>query len=571
MLMHGGGGTMEYVGDRDSCLIELQLSQNGGGATKAQLRIGDQPQKETDVVIPIAKLNTLSDEPNAYGAALGEALFKGTELGIQFEQARAYLAGEKTPMRFRVVLNDAALDLIRWERLCQFEGGSWVPIASGGAVPFSRFVYAGGVVRSDPVVHRPVRVLLVVSSPNDLAGSALAPIDPAEARTVWAMFNSLGTKVVEVNELSSFGIKRPTLDNLIAAVVNGWPDIVHVLCHGVAEDTGTSLLLERPDGNGTLETQASIVSALRSGTERPRLVFFAACNSALPSGRAALVSLGPALAATGIDAVLAMSDFVTNDTAQTFATQFYERLFVHGKVDRAANEARALVQGKWDWGVPVLYNFASEGRILDFDLGGINGAFLGMAGHVARTAAATRNQAQPNDVPATVMTAVDDLIKELEKSHKFLVQEVATPFREVGDDPLTFKQEFNKFFSRFKGYYDYESWRPQNTSCGNVMNIGDAALPFFKTAMQDDPEGYRELENEIITLGSVDDLIIESMSGFLETMNAKVEEIRALLNTDLERAMQLKRDFEEQLSPSFRRSRELLADLGRSATRLQAA
>jgi hypothetical protein len=578
MLMHGGGGRQEYVGDRDSCLVELQLWSETGDVVNAQLRIGDQPQKRTQVTLPFSKLKSLSDDASAYGAVLGEALFKNTELGMQYDKARAHLAGKELPMRFRVVL-DAALDVVHWERLCHPDGTGWVPIASGGSVPFSRFVYANGVVRSNPVVRRPVQVLLVVASPNDLATSSqFKPIEPAEAASARAMFDSLGTgntqdastvPDVQVTEVSSFGATRPTLANLTAAMAT-CPDIVHVLCHGVPEDTETGLLLEKSDGTGSLEKQQDIVAALRSGAERPHLVFFAACNSALPSGRAALVSLGPALAATGIDAVLAMSDAVALDTAQSFAAQFYKQLFMHGKVDRAANEARAFVQTAWDWGVPVLYNFASEGRILDFDPGGIGGAFLNKLNHVARVAASTRNQA-PNDLPGHVMSAVDELIEELERSHKFLVQGVAAPFRAVGDDRATFQRQFLAFFNQFKSDYDTESWRSQNTSCTKVRNISAVALPFFEETMRNDPASLAALEGELKALSDIDGDILYSMRQFLDTMNEKVEEIRKLLNSDLDRAIQLKRDYEEQLSPTFRRSRELLAELGQSAGRLQAA
>src|SRR6185436_13420839 len=131
-----------------------------------------------------------------------------------------------------------------------------------------------------------------------------------------------------------------------------------------------------------------------------------------------------------------------------------------------------------------LFSFAPEGRLLDFDPGGMGAAFLNVAGHAARAASQARNNQHLTNVSDDVMQAVDALIHELEKSHSFLVKDVAAKFRAVGDDAATFKEQFRKFYADFKSYYDDESWRSQSSGCHRVQQASAVALPFFYEAMR---------------------------------------------------------------------------------------
>ena len=114
--------------------------------------------------------------------------------------------------------------------------------------------------------------------------------------------------------------------------------------------------------------------AARLGNTPVRLVFLAACESARRGGdpaagtapTASFQGLAARLVQAGIPAVVAMQEQLEIDAAYKLTGEFYRRLFLeHGVVDRALNEARALLYGQdeQDWGTPVLYMRLKTGQL----------------------------------------------------------------------------------------------------------------------------------------------------------------------------------------------------------------
>jgi tetratricopeptide (TPR) repeat protein len=66
-----------------------------------------------------------------------------------------------------------------------------------------------------------------------------------------------------------------------------------------------------------------------------------------------------------VPAVVAMQDEVPVELARTLAADFYRRLFDHGQVDRALNEARSPVyeRDRFEWATPVLFLRLRDGRL----------------------------------------------------------------------------------------------------------------------------------------------------------------------------------------------------------------
>ena len=220
----------------------------------------------------------------------------------------------------------------------------------------------------------------------------------------------------------------------------------------------------RDDG---VTTPEELLDAIKGAATRPRLIVLSACESAAATGAAAFVSLGPALAAAGVDAVLAMSAAVSMDTARAFCSHFYERLFAHGVIDRAVNEARASVRDALDWGVPVLFSRMRDCQLLEFAASRVDAAYLSVSDRTVRAALRARGQGEREQVAGDVLAATTALVEELERSHKLLTG-VCADFRRTGDDPATFKQQFEGFRNNFKEYFDKTSSNSRPTSVSSA-------------------------------------------------------------------------------------------------------
>jgi hypothetical protein len=83
---------------------------------------------------------------------------------------------------------------------------------------------------------------------------------------------------------------------------------------------------------------------------------------------------------------------------------------------------------------------------------------------------------------------------------------------------------------------------------------------------------FQELERDLTELSQADGSIIEHLTTFVETMNAEVDGIVQLLRAgDVHAAIARKLAFEDQISPTFRRSKELLVEIGKRSHAVRAA
>jgi hypothetical protein len=351
----------------------------------------------------------------------------------------------------------------------------------------------------------------------------------------------------------------PTLDRLRQALAGGY-HVVHFLCHGAATPSGTVLYLQDETGAVRWVTTDQLVSTFKALRQRPLLCFLAACETAARGRSDAFVPLGPALVAEGgVQAVVAMSERVGVGSARQFTAQFYARLLKHGVVDLAVNEARALVQDEWDWGVPVLFSRLPDNQLLDFPVAAISEGYLAHTDQAFVAIDQAIEQARRQEHGQGLVDDLRRLIQELSKSHKVLV-DFAGDFRRVGNDPATFARNFEAFYYGFKEHYDGETWVDEDTSCQKIWEFSQQALPRLRPLL--DGATFVHLQEELGLLSSADAGLLEFFRGYLDTMNDAVEQIYAKLGTgDLDGAIALKRDFEAQITPSFRRSKAMLEEM----------
>lgn len=548
------------IATSDYVEVELRLlAPNAAGQTPVELRTFGVRQEfpPTSVALDMAALAPLEGNAHDYGELLGRQLFDNTELGQQFTVLDAVLDGQGAKRRVRLRLDSPALQLVRWERLCQPVNGAWLPMTSVGAAPFSRYV-ASDWKRSSPLTTRPVSALLVFASPPALDTVKLPPILPSERDSIRQAFTDGVPGLVTVRELASDAKALPTLPALRAALLDA-PHIVHILCHGLSGPAGSALVMQDDAGMPVTVDATQFVDAMRGAATMPRLVVLSACESAATSVSKAFVSLAPALAAAGVDAVLAMSEPVSMDTARVFCTTFYQRLFVHGVIDRAVGEARAAVRDNLDWGVPVLFARQRDCQLLEFDAARVDTEYLDTSRRTIQAALAAKQFGERQQAAGDLMGATEALIRELKRSHDVVVG-VVDQYRRTGEDPATFATTFMNYANDFQSYYDGKAWLDERSHCHQVQLFAVPALQLFRDALP--PDDFTNLETDLKALGEYDGQIVRHLEEFLDTMADQVDAIRALVRAnDVPGAITRKLAFEAQLNPVFRRSKALLNDI----------
>lgn len=310
---------------------------------------------EGRLVLDLAALRACST-PRAYGLLLGEALFVGPTLAAW---TRARARGRE---RLHVVLAVDAPELrtLRWERLCVPLGEGWDFVRCDQRTPFTlRVASESDRMYAAPVGEAP-RVLVMVTSPSDLADYGLAAFDTLA--TLHGVREAVAPWPCDV---LAFGVPEavgePTLEGLCGQLTRRRYAAVHLVCHGaVVASSGETVLYLADDDETTAATPASkLLRRLgRLGGEvgLPLLWFLGACASAAPEAEGALGGLAMRLCRElGAPAVVAMSDRISIDTANALGGPFYRQLRAHGLVDLALAEACSQVAERADLVVPVLH------------------------------------------------------------------------------------------------------------------------------------------------------------------------------------------------------------------------
>ncbi len=489
-----------------------------------------------------------------YGRDLGQALFAAGSIGPDYAEALAVSQGRGSGVRVRLLLQAPDLQGLHWERIYHRIDGEWHPLGSTALTPFSRYVPPRQWSRPTPVTQRPLRILAVISSPADLAKKQLDPIAEAERQNLRDAFASLPD--VSVTYLESGSSQPATLEALRKALADGY-HFVHFLCHGARTPGGSVLLMEGEDGKVDAVKTERLVEAFKMVQSPPLFVFLTACESAARARHDGFLPLGPALVEDGgVQAALAMTSKISVPTARDLISQFYTRLLRHGVVDLAVNEARALVQDQWDWGAPVLFSRLHDNQLIDFPIGGLTDTYLSHANQAFAVVDVAINAARLEEHGEELVSSLEALVQELSKSHAGLVK-VASNFRRTGSSPDTFKALFEAFYYDFKDYYDGETWVDERISCSKIADLRAKILPRLAPILDD--QAMDTLRTELDALSNADSSLISFYRDYLDQMNEMVEQVVTKIAADqVDEAIQLKRDYEAQISPGFQRIKAML-------------
>jgi hypothetical protein len=337
--------------------LEIRIFQKQEQGYPVEMTLGGQQEFPRGHIAADVLPWAASGDLVADGQKLLEKLLADAPLRDAWAQSKGQAL--KRRVRFRLDAAAAELHALPWELLQEGQA----MLAAQSDTPFSRYLPIalpwGGEVK-----ERPIRVLVVISNPDDLqAKYELPQADVAlERKALEDGLAGVGPDKISVEFMDA----PVTLERLEEALRKGY-HILHLLGHGAfsAKRGQAALYMQDAEGHARRVLDDEFVSMLARQGVQLRLVVLAACQSATRSSADAFLGLGPKLVSVGVPAVVAMQDFVTVETARKFSGAFYKRLLEHGQVDLAVNEARSalLTAGRPDAAVPVLFMRLKSGQL----------------------------------------------------------------------------------------------------------------------------------------------------------------------------------------------------------------
>jgi hypothetical protein len=296
--------------------------------------------------------------PEQAGGELFRSVFQG-ELLKAFQGCLAKAHGGPG-LRIRLRLNDAPqLADLPWEYL--YDAGGRGFLALSGHTPVVRYLEMSEALGT-LLVEPPLRVLAVISTPEGYR--ELAEADE-EWRRLVAALEPLGHHgPIELERL-----ERPTFEALEERLRTGPPvHVLHFVGHGGFSDLRDEgvLIFEDSDGHGVPVNGASLAYLLQDHPSL-RLAVLNACNGARSSRENAFAGTAQGLVQRGMPAVIAMRSEVMDETACGFAEKLYRTLAAGLPIDTCVGEVRRALAAERnpEWGTPVLYLRATDGRLFD--------------------------------------------------------------------------------------------------------------------------------------------------------------------------------------------------------------
>jgi hypothetical protein len=295
----------------------------------------------------------------AFGSALFAAVFSGnvdTAFHARLEDVRTRGMG----LRIRLHLADPELADLPWEYLHDPRVNRFLALSI--QTPLVRYLDLPGAIQPIAVTP-PIRALVMISSPSDY------PSLDVEAE--WTKLTAALADLQASGQISIDLLDNATLPALQRKLRKARYHIFHFIGHGEFDQAAQEgvLLLEDERHRGH-RVGSQYLGMLLHDHDSLRVAILNACEGARTSRLDPFAGSAQTLVQQGIPAVIAMQFEIADDVASTFAHEFYGALADGYPIDAALTEARkAIFAGGRDveWGTPVLYLRAPDGRIFDVD------------------------------------------------------------------------------------------------------------------------------------------------------------------------------------------------------------
>ena len=306
------------------------------------------------------------DSPELQAAkTLGGELFRAVfrdNVKLNFTQSLDYAKAAGEGLRIRLQLpRTTDLADIPWEYLYDDDTDRF--LLHSTSTPLVRSLDIRGEIT--PLrIPPPLRILAVAATPV-----THQPLDgTGELAFLREALQAAGPTRAVLTELKG---ERATWAELCREIRSGAYHVLHFIGHGDYDEQGESGYLVFEDANGRGHSvSAELLRVLLRDHPTMRLVVLNACEGARTSRADPFAGTAQTLMRDGVPALVAMQFEITDAAAVTFARAFYGAVCRGVPVDAAVAEARLdLVLGgnQVEWGTPVLYLRAPDGRIFDVD------------------------------------------------------------------------------------------------------------------------------------------------------------------------------------------------------------
>jgi hypothetical protein len=298
-----------------------------------------------------------SEIGRTFGTRLFEAVFDG-EVRACLRSSLDEAERQGIGLRIRLRLNEAPeLASLPWEYLYHPTLDRYLALSA--LTPLVRYLELPERIRPLSVTP-PLRVLVIISSPKDQS--------PIDAEREWM---GLREAMRELEERGLVILERTpaTLTALQNQLRCGRYHMLYFIGHGDFDEHSQDglLLFEDSDGHSDRVSGAELGLLLHDHRSL-RLAILAACEGARTSHSDPFAGVAQCLVRQGLPAVIAMQFAVSSEAAVMLARAFCDAVADGYPVDAALAEARKTLctQGNCDeWGTPVLYMRAPDGRLFD--------------------------------------------------------------------------------------------------------------------------------------------------------------------------------------------------------------
>ncbi|MBI3797523.1 MAG: CHAT domain-containing protein [Deltaproteobacteria bacterium] len=319
------------------------------GQTRGRVRSGGSPEMEAT---------------RAFGSRLFETIFTG-DIRDCFRRSLDATDHPGSGLRIRLSLSDAPdLADLPWEYL--YDSAHSRFLALSAETPLVRYLHFPE--RIDPLaVKPPLKILVMISSPTD---HPRLDVDQEWERLRVALADLVNQGLVTLDRLDD-----ATLENLDRRLRQGAYHVLHFIGHGGFDRNAQdgALILEDDQERGVSISGRKLGMLLHDHRRSLRLAVLNACEGARSGRSDPFVGTAQSIVRQGIPAVIAMQFEITDEAAITLTQAFYTALAEGLPVDTAVANARRVIFSRGneiEWGTPVLYLRAPDGRIFDVEMDG---------------------------------------------------------------------------------------------------------------------------------------------------------------------------------------------------------
>ncbi|MEM7714339.1 MAG: AAA-like domain-containing protein [Cyanobacteria bacterium P01_A01_bin.68] len=294
----------------------------------------------------------------ALGGQLYQTLFPD-KINARFQATIAAAQANQESVRLRLIFESPELASLPWEFI--YEEDTNIFLANNTETVLSRYIDVPLQQRDIKAVDLPLKVLLVISTPTDLATLDVAGEEK--------LIREALAKHIDAGNIELDVLQEATRQEIQQKLREKPYHVFHFIGHGVFDNNQGYIVLVDKAGKAKYMDDENFANFFL-GNKNLGLVILNSCQGAVVSSNQAMRGTAPNLVRRGIPAVVAMQYSIFDNTAKLFADEFYRTLALGYPVDAAIQTTRNAISmevglDKRDFATPVLYMRAKDGIILD--------------------------------------------------------------------------------------------------------------------------------------------------------------------------------------------------------------